>query len=119
MATPGFVCVRLLAENTHACSTHTHLNHPLPQTGLLFWFGGSLVNDGKYTFQEMMQAIMAILMGAMGLGQALTDMADVKEGRAGAYTVGVGGFKTESGKARPTSPTSRKGARVHNKGERD
>lgn len=28
-----------------------------------------------------MQAIMSILMGAMGLGQALTDMADVKEGR--------------------------------------
>lgn len=49
--------------------------------GLLFWFGGSLVQDGKYTFQEMMQAIMSILMGAMGLGQALTDMADVKEGR--------------------------------------
>ena len=49
--------------------------------GLLFWFGGSLVADGKYTFQEMMMAIMSILMGAMGLGQALTDMADVKEGR--------------------------------------
>lgn len=26
-------------------------------------------------------AIMSILMGAMGLGQALTDMADVEEGR--------------------------------------
>lgn len=49
--------------------------------GLLFWFGGNLVSEGKYNFQEMMQAIMAILMGAMGLGQALTDMADVKEGR--------------------------------------
>ncbi len=49
--------------------------------GLLFWFGGNLVSDGKYTFEQMMQAIMSILMGAMGLGQALTDMADVKEGR--------------------------------------
>lgn len=29
----------------------------------------------------MMTAIMSILMGAMGLGQALTDMADVEEGR--------------------------------------
>ena len=49
--------------------------------GLLFWFGGGLVQDGKYTFQEMMQAIMSILMGAMGLGQALTDMVDAKEAR--------------------------------------
>ncbi len=49
--------------------------------GLLFWFGGSLVSDGKYSFKEMMMAIMSILMGAMGLGQALTDMADVEEGR--------------------------------------
>ena len=29
----------------------------------------------------MMVSIMSILMGAMGLGQALTDMADVEEGR--------------------------------------
>lgn len=49
--------------------------------GLLFWFGGKLVSDGKYTFNQMMTAIMSILMGAMGLGQALTDMADVEEGR--------------------------------------
>ena len=38
-------------------------------TGLLFWFGGQLVHKGKYSFQEMMESIMAILMGAMGLGQ--------------------------------------------------
>jgi len=40
-----------------------------------------LVSKGKYNFQEMMQPIMAILMEAMGLGPALTDMADVKVGR--------------------------------------
>ena len=51
--------------------------------GLLFWYGGKLVARHKYDFQEMMVAIMAILMGAMGLGEALTDIGDMKEAQAG------------------------------------
>lgn len=50
--------------------------------GLLFWYGGKLVMKGKYEFQEMMVAILSILMGAMGLGEALGDMGDMNEARA-------------------------------------
>ena len=54
---------------------------------LLFWYGSTLIEDGKVTFQEMMQAIMCLMLGTMGLGQALNDLADQNAGLQAAYRV--------------------------------
>jgi ATP-binding cassette, subfamily B (MDR/TAP), member 1 len=54
---------------------------------LLFWFGSTLIEDGEVTFQEMMQAIMCLMLGTMGLGQALNDLADQNAGLQAAYRV--------------------------------
>jgi ATP-binding cassette subfamily B (MDR/TAP) protein 1 len=43
---------------------------------LLFWYGSRLIEEGKITFVELMTAILTLMLGALGLGQALTDMGD-------------------------------------------
>lgn len=47
---------------------------------LLFWYGSRLIEDGKITFVQLMTAILTLMLGALGLGQALTDMGDQKAG---------------------------------------
>jgi ATP-binding cassette subfamily B (MDR/TAP) protein 1 len=47
---------------------------------LLFWYGSQLIKDGKITFVELMTAILTLMLGALGLGQALADMGDQKAG---------------------------------------
>jgi ATP-binding cassette subfamily B (MDR/TAP) protein 1 len=43
---------------------------------LLFWYGAQLIQDGTITFVQLMTAILTLMLGALGLGQALTDMGD-------------------------------------------
>lgn len=47
---------------------------------LLFWYGATLIVDGELTFKDLMVAMMSLMLGAFGLGAAMTDLADQKEG---------------------------------------
>lgn len=47
---------------------------------LLFWFGSVLIKRGDVNFRELMTAILTLMLGALGLGQALADMGDQKKG---------------------------------------
>merc|ERR1711871_991303 len=47
---------------------------------LLFWYGSTLIEDGEVEFEDMMTAIMSLMLGALGLGQAMAELADQKEG---------------------------------------
>jgi ATP-binding cassette, subfamily B (MDR/TAP), member 1 len=47
---------------------------------LLFWYGAQLIEKGEIKFEAMMTAILSLMLGALGLGQALTDLGDQKNG---------------------------------------
>jgi ATP-binding cassette subfamily B (MDR/TAP) protein 1 len=47
---------------------------------LLFYYGSRLIIKGEINFEQLMQAILCLMLGALGLGQAFTDMGDQKEG---------------------------------------
>lgn len=47
---------------------------------LLFWYGSTLIVEGEVEFQGMMTAILCLMLGALGLGQALNDIGDQKAG---------------------------------------
>jgi len=47
---------------------------------LLFWYGAQLITKNQVTFVDMMQAILTLMLGALGLGQALNDFGDQKQG---------------------------------------
>lgn len=57
---------------------------------LLFWYGSTLIKAGDINFESMMTAILCLMLGALGLGQALTDLADQKDGLKAAKRI----FKT-------------------------
>ncbi len=62
------------------------LGHGLSQActfatyALLFWYGSTLIEDGDIEFEDMMVAIMSLMLGGLGLGQALGDLGDQKTG---------------------------------------
>lgn len=47
---------------------------------LLFWYGSELIKDGDTSFVDLMTSIMTLMLGALGLGQALADMGDQRTG---------------------------------------
>ncbi|RYG70375.1 ATP-binding cassette domain-containing protein [archaeon] len=47
---------------------------------LLFWVGAKLIKDGSVTFEELMTAILSLMLGALGIGQALGDLGDQVQG---------------------------------------
>jgi ATP-binding cassette subfamily B (MDR/TAP) protein 1 len=47
---------------------------------LLFWYGSQLIEEGEVDFQDMMTAIMSLMLGALGLGTAFGDLGDQNEG---------------------------------------
>ena len=47
---------------------------------LLFYYGCQLIKKGEINFEQLMQAIMCLMLGALGLGQAFVDIGDQKEG---------------------------------------
>jgi ATP-binding cassette subfamily B (MDR/TAP) protein 1 len=47
---------------------------------LLFWYGSTLLQDEHLGFEQMMTAILCLMLGALGLGQAMTDIGDQKSG---------------------------------------
>ena len=47
---------------------------------LLFWFGSTLIVKNEVQFEGMMTAILCLMLGALGLGQALNDIGDQKAG---------------------------------------
>jgi ATP-binding cassette, subfamily B (MDR/TAP), member 1 len=54
---------------------------------LLFWYGQHLMNRGKVDFMDMMTAIFSLMLGALGIGQALIDLGDQDEGLAAARRI--------------------------------
>ena len=47
---------------------------------LLFWYGASLIKKGEISFLQLMSAILTLMLGALGLGTAISDMGDQKLG---------------------------------------
>lgn len=45
---------------------------------LLFWYGAILMRKDNLSFENLLIAIFALMLGALGLGQALSDMGDQK-----------------------------------------
>jgi ATP-binding cassette subfamily B (MDR/TAP) protein 1 len=43
---------------------------------LLFWYGSQLLKDEEITFEEMLIAMLTLMLGALGLGHALADLSD-------------------------------------------
>lgn len=47
---------------------------------LVYWYGASLITSGEIDFQQLMTAMMALMLSAMGLGAAMDGVSDQKEG---------------------------------------
>eukprot|EP00981_Chlorochromonas_danica_P008136 scaffold2028_cov181-Ochromonas_danica.AAC.14 len=54
---------------------------------LLFWVGAQFIKNGTLDFEELMSSIMTLMLGAVGLGQALNDMGDQVKGVATAKRI--------------------------------
>jgi hypothetical protein len=54
---------------------------------LLFWYGATLIVAGEIDFIQLMTALLALMLGALGLGQALNDLGDQKEGLMAAQRI--------------------------------
>jgi ATP-binding cassette subfamily B (MDR/TAP) protein 1 len=53
---------------------------PLLTYALLFWYGSTLVEKGELTVMQVMSAIMCLMIGALGLGDALRGWGDQQLG---------------------------------------
>jgi len=73
---------------------------------LSFWYGGKLIDDGEYTFLNVMKVFFAIVMCAMGLGQAAGMAPDAAAAKRAASVI----FKLIDHKSEidPTSPEGEK-----------
>lgn len=46
-----------------------------------FWYGGTLVNDGEMSFDEMLKVFFSILLATMGISQAQIAFPDAAKGK--------------------------------------
>jgi len=58
--------------------------------GLAFWYGATLINSGEITAGGIVNVFFAVIMGAMGLGQAAPSFTALAAARGAAYEI----FKT-------------------------
>ena len=73
---------------------------------LLFWYGATLIVAGSITFVQLMTAMLALMLGALGLGQALNDLGDQTAGLQAAKRI----FSAiDAGKASPIDGLSETG----------
>jgi len=54
---------------------------------LSFWYGGKLITEGEYTFVNVLKVFMAIVMCAMGLGQAAGMAPDAAKAKRAASVI--------------------------------
>lgn len=54
---------------------------------LLFWYGATLIVAGEIDFNQLMTAMMALMLGALGLGQALNGLGDQRKGLLAAQRI--------------------------------
>jgi ATP-binding cassette, subfamily B (MDR/TAP), member 1 len=54
---------------------------------LLFWYGAQLISTGKVSFLNFYMAMFAVILGAIGVGQANADMGAQKAGQQAAARV--------------------------------
>ena len=54
---------------------------------LLFWYGASLIKKGEINFEQLMTAMMSLMLGVFGLGTAFGDLADQAAGLEAAKRV--------------------------------
>lgn len=48
--------------------------------GLVFWYGAKLIRSGDLTFVDLFAAIMSLMMSLVGIGSAILELGDQKEG---------------------------------------
>ena len=73
---------------------------------MCYRYGQRLLNHDQVTFQDMMTAIFSLMLGALGLGQALIDLTDQTEGLVAARRI----FRViDAAAADPLSGMSRDG----------
>lgn len=73
---------------------------------LLFWYGGQLIKNDGLKFVDLMTAILTLMLGALGLGQALSDLGDQNAAIQAADRI----FRSiEAGKDSPIDGLSTKG----------
>jgi len=54
---------------------------------LSFWYGGKLINEGEYTFVQVLKVFMAISMSTMGIGQSAAFAPDATKAKAAAAII--------------------------------
>jgi ATP-binding cassette, subfamily B (MDR/TAP), member 1 len=54
---------------------------------LLFWYGATLIVDGSINFLQLLTAIMALMLAAMGVGHAINNLSDQKAGLLAAQRI--------------------------------
>ncbi|KAF4655949.1 (ABC) transporter [Perkinsus chesapeaki] len=59
----------------------------LSALALGFWYGATLIDNDGLSFDKMMQSLMGVFLSAMGVGQALAFMKDIKEARTAAHDI--------------------------------
>lgn len=47
-----------------------------------FWYGGTLVEDGDMSFQQMLKVFFSIILATMGISQAQIAFPDVAKGQS-------------------------------------
>ncbi|MDP2439609.1 MAG: ABC transporter ATP-binding protein [archaeon] len=52
-----------------------------------FWYGGTLVQNREMNIGDEMTVFFCVIMGAMGLGQAMAQVPDIVKGKAAAGTI--------------------------------
>jgi ATP-binding cassette subfamily B (MDR/TAP) protein 1 len=75
---------------------------------LLFWYGAQLIVNNEINFEQLMIAMLALMLGALGLGQALNDLGDQKEAVMAAQRIFTA---IDEGKASPIDGLSKEGDR--------
>ena len=54
---------------------------------LSFWYGGKLVDEGEYTFVQVLKVFMAVVMIAMGVGQTASMAPDAAKAKRAAAVI--------------------------------
>jgi ABC-type multidrug transport system fused ATPase/permease subunit len=79
---------------------------------LLFWYGATLIVAGSISFVQLMTAMLALMLGALGLGQALNDLGDQTAGLLAAKRI----FSAiDAGKASPIDGLSETGLKPNSR----
>eukprot|EP01114_Cavostelium_apophysatum_P015910 TRINITY_DN4431_c0_g2_i2.p1 TRINITY_DN4431_c0_g2~~TRINITY_DN4431_c0_g2_i2.p1 ORF type:complete len:1244 (-),score=364.29 TRINITY_DN4431_c0_g2_i2:7-3738(-) len=55
--------------------------------GLLFWYGGKIIAEGKYDFMDVLVALMAIMLSTVGIGQTAAFFPNATKAKSAASVI--------------------------------